>query len=86
MKGRGGWPFIDLLLQVPLARMVPGDIIVFRTAFPDLLIYKSEPQGVRHKDITIVFYHDVVFYHDGQLKTFRVTTEARLTYMVKCSK
>ena len=46
MKGRGGWPFIDLLLQVPLARMVPGDIIVFRTAFPDLLISKiEEPDG-----------------------------------------
>lgn len=45
MKGRGGWPFIDLLLQVPVARMVPGDIIVFKTALPDLLIYKSEPEA-----------------------------------------
>lgn len=45
MKGRGGRPFIDLLLQVPLARMVPGDIIVFKTALPDLLIYKSEPEA-----------------------------------------
>lgn len=46
MKGRGGWPFIDLLPQVPMARMVPGDIIVFRTAFPDLLIYNvEEPDG-----------------------------------------
>ena len=46
MKGRGGWPFIDLLLQVPLARMVPGDIIVFKTALPDLLISKIEdPDG-----------------------------------------
>lgn len=45
MKGRGGRPFIDLLLQVPVARMVPGDIIVFKTALPDLLIYKSEPEA-----------------------------------------
>lgn len=55
--------------------------IVHRQPLPALLIYKSEPQGVsfsaRRKDI------DIVFYHDGQLKTFHVSTEARLTYMVK---
>ena len=83
MKGRGGWPFIDLLLQVPVARMVPGDII-FQTALPDFLIYKSEPEdysspydGHRWKNITIIFYHE------GQLKTFRVSTEAYVTCMVK---
>jgi len=65
MKGRGSWPFIDLLPQVPVARMVPGDIIVFKTALPDLLIYKSEPEaswsitpGTVPKNITIIFYHD----------------------------
>lgn len=46
MKGRGSWPFIDLLLQVPVARMVPGDIIIFKNALPDLLISKVElPDG-----------------------------------------
>lgn len=46
MKGRGSWPFINLLPQVPVARMVPGDIIVFRTTLPDLLISKIEdPDG-----------------------------------------
>lgn len=85
MKGRGGWPFINLLPKIPVSRMVPGDIIVFKNALPDLLIYKSEPEaswsitpGTVPKNITIIFYHD------GQLKTFCVTTEGRLTYMVKC--
>lgn len=64
-----------------------GSVFILKTSdghrpLPALLIYKSEPQGVsfsaRLKDITIIFYHD------GQLKTFHVTTEARLTYMVKC--
>lgn len=46
MKGRGSWPFIDLLPKIPVARIVPGDIIVFKTALPDLLISKVEwPDG-----------------------------------------
>jgi hypothetical protein len=63
-----------------------GSVFILKTAsygqlLPALLIYKSEPRGVgfsqRLKDI------DIVFYHDGQLKKFCVTTKARLTYMVK---
>lgn len=67
-----------------------GSVFILKTAdghrpLPALLIYKSEPIpapsvtfSARLKDITIIFYHD------GQLKEFHVTTEARLTYMVKC--
>lgn len=42
MKGRGSWPFMDLLPQIPVSRMVPGDIIIFVHAPPDLLISKVE--------------------------------------------
>lgn len=40
-----------------------GSVFILKTAsygrpLPALLVYKSEPQGVRHKDITIIFYHD----------------------------
>jgi hypothetical protein len=46
MKGRGSWPFIDLLPKIPVSQMVPGDIIIFKTALPDLLISKvKEPDG-----------------------------------------
>lgn len=46
MKGRGSWPFIDLLPEIPVSHMVPGDIIIFQTALPDFLISKvEEPDG-----------------------------------------
>lgn len=67
-----------------------GSVFILKTtsygpSLPALLIYKSQPVdtysgpvGPGLKNITIIFYHD------GQLKEFRVSTEARLTYMVKC--
>lgn len=67
-----------------------GSVFVLKTGsygppLPALLIYKSQPVdtysgpvGPGLKNITIIFYHD------GGLKEFRVSTEARLTYMVKC--
>jgi len=42
MKGRGRWPFIDLLPKIPVSGMVPGDIVIFKNALPDLLISKVE--------------------------------------------
>lgn len=77
MKGRGGWPFIDLLLQVPVARMVPGDIIVFKTALPDLLISKvEEPDG--RTQLTwfeigsSLIRTEVLKVHDAQPATYSV--------------
>lgn len=67
-----------------ISDLAPGDVVYLGSTTPSIVIYKSEPEdysspydGHRRKNITIIFYHE------GQLKTFRVTTETRLTYMVK---
>lgn len=77
MKGRGSWPFINLLPQVPVARMVPGDIIVFRTTLPDLLISKIEdPDGwMRLTWLEIgsnLIRTEVLKVHDAQPATYSV--------------
>lgn len=64
-----------------------GSVFILKTAsygrpLPALLIYKSEPRA--HSFSSQIKEITIIFYHDGQLKTFCVTTEGRLTYMVKC--
>ena len=68
-----------------------GSVFVLKTGsygppLPALLIYKSEPEAPRPRSITPAMAPKnitIIFYHDGGLKEFHLTTEARLTYLVK---